>query len=129
MFGATPLSAVWCHRISGQLESGLLSVFCSALVPSWTNPKGNWLLVAPPVLENHNTVGMSGYVVPCAPQLAPSVNHGWESTAIKISILIPYIGFSLIPYGSPERRIASTMDISQHLMVSLVSGAIMACQH
>ena len=56
MFGATPWSAVWCHRINGQLESGLLSVFCSALVPSWTKPKGNWLLVAPPVLMNNNMV-------------------------------------------------------------------------
>ena len=58
MLGATPWSAVWCHRINGQLESGLLSVFCSALVPSWTNPKGNWSLVAPSVLVIHDTVEM-----------------------------------------------------------------------
>ena len=50
--GATPKSAVWCHLINGQLESGLFSVFCSAFVPSWTNPKGNWSLAAPPVLNS-----------------------------------------------------------------------------
>ena len=134
MFGATPWSAVWCHRISGQLESGLLSVFCSALVPSWTNPKGNWLLVAPPVLINHNIVQMPSYhllYVPCAPYFAPCVNHSGEGTSVKIPVLIPHIGFSLIPYGSPLRKecINSGITLSMYLMASLVNGAIMACQH